>query len=159
MKVKPRLLSMIDVLARFEKKYISEPNTGCWLWIGGCTGRGYGTMHLTNPRRMVGAHVVSYMLFRGDVPTGLDVRHTCDVVCCVNPEHLVLGTRKQNMADAKARGRHAHGSRCGQAKITEQDVINIRADKRSQSQIAKQYGLSQATVSVLINRKTWKHVP
>lgn len=95
-----------DLPTRFEGKYIPEPNTGCWLWLGTClsTGhgqfwvgtRGNGKMHL--------AHRVSYELHIGLIPKGMNVNHQCDEPSCVNPDHLQVGTQAENVREACERG-------------------------------------------------------
>lgn len=96
------------VIALFMAKVEPEPNTGCWLWSGVRNGeRGYGRFD-SAPRSGLHerAHRASYELFVGPIPDDLLVLHTCDVRICVNPDHLFLGTQKQNMQDCIDKGRH-----------------------------------------------------
>jgi hypothetical protein len=87
----------------------------CWEWTGALTRGGYGQMSLN--KRPVGAHRVAYAITYGEVPPRLCVMHSCDNPPCVNPAHLSLGTHRENILDARAKGRlfTAHGPRliCG----------------------------------------------
>ena len=144
---------------RFENFYIPEPNTGCWLWIGGREGKGYGEMR-DGLGRVAKAHHIAYRLYKGEIPPGLMIRHKCDVRCCVNPDHLEVGTAQDNVDDAVSRDRHSRGERFHAAKLTEQQVLAIRADPRKgqHTAIAKDYGMSpQAIYGILTGRK-WKHL-
>lgn len=90
------------------------------------------------------------------------VMHTCDNPACINPEHLVLGTQADNMADKTAKGRAKGLSRPGtanpRAKLTEVDVLAIRSSRGTQQELANKYGVSQAHISEIVLRKTWKHL-
>jgi hypothetical protein len=72
---------------RFDDKYIPEPNSGCWIWLGGADVLGYGRLWYKG--KVCLAHVVSYELHRGvPVHTGFELDHLCKMPCCVNPDHL-----------------------------------------------------------------------
>lgn len=116
---------------------------------------------------MQAAHRVSYELHKGIIPEGLYVRHSCDNPACVNPEHLLLGTQKDNMKDMINRNRQSKGSKRFCAKLNEQQVIEIRnlyaTGNYTYADLAKMYGLSVVsrssnTIRYIIARKTWKHL-
>ncbi len=110
-------------LINFEGKFIPEPNSGCWLWGAYCMTNGYGTFCPGNGRRVL-AHRASFELYVAPIPEGLLVLHRCDVRCCVNPNHLFLGTQADNIHDMWAKGRGSKppkkkfGSRRGVLKRT-----------------------------------------
>lgn len=75
---------------RFDAKWIPEPNTGCWLWTAYTTKQGYGAIGLSRgvSRDARLAHRIAWELYRGSIPEGMVLDHTCRVRCCVNPDHL-----------------------------------------------------------------------
>jgi hypothetical protein len=81
----------------------ADPNTGCWNWTKHLSGGGYGAFKIEGIMRP--AHRVSYELFWGEIPDGLQVCHRCDNKRCINPDHLFLGTQKDNIADCIKKGR------------------------------------------------------
>lgn len=102
------------MLERFESKF--DKGDGCWVWKAHKNKNGYGQFGVMLEGRngyMVNryAHRVSWMLYRGEIPEGLCVCHSCDNPSCVNPDHLFLGTRKDNTQDMINKGRHLEGNR------------------------------------------------
>ena len=144
---------------RFESKYIPEPMSGCWLWIASVSKKGYGWFYYP-PRNMVAAHIVSWELYRGP-RNGLSVLHHCDNPCCVNPDHLRLGTQQENVDDRERRQRRAppKGTKNGRARLTEAQVLAIRADTRWPRFIAIDYNTPTSTIKKIKGRRTWKHLP
>lgn len=142
---------------RFDAKYIPEPNSGCFLWTASLTSRGYGLLASRRDGRQA-AHRISWEMHHGPIPEGLQVCHKCDVRCCVNPDHLFLGTLADNMADRNAKGRQAKGRAIIRAKLTDDQVRAIRADRRIYRLICAEHGVSHGTVSQIKNRNAWKHV-
>ncbi len=87
-------------LERFEAKYIPEPNTGCWLWIGALNPR-YGKLLIR--RNIEYAHRFAYEHYKGRILPGLEIDHVCEMECCVNPFHLEAVTNDENMKRAMLR--------------------------------------------------------
>lgn len=82
------------LLERFEQKYIPEPNSGCWFWVGSLTHDGYPRIKVAG--KSIGGHRVSFELFKGPIAEGLEVDHRCNMPCCVNPDHLDAVTPLEN---------------------------------------------------------------
>lgn len=143
---------------RIAAMSIPEPNTGCWLWLASVTQFGYGTITVGRALR---AHRVSWIAFRGAVSDGLHVLHRCDTRCCVNPDHLFLGTNSDNVADKVAKGRQARttGAAHYAAKLTDTDIIDIRASTWSLQALAAHYGVAKSSITSIRSGRTWSAVP
>ena len=147
-----------STVERFERQYIPEPNSGCWLWTGSLSATGYGWLYAP-PKNMVHAHTIAWEVYRGS-RQGLHVLHTCDMPSCVNPEHLYLGTHQDNMRDRDTRQRRKppKGVLNGRATFTEDDIKAIRADSRWPRFIAAAYDVPVSTIKKIIYRQSWRHV-
>lgn len=89
---------------RFHKSYEIVSESGCWIWTGADRGNGYGCMMEDNI--LISAHRKSYEMYYGAIPSGMIVCHRCDVPSCVNPDHLFIGTHKDNHDDMAKKGRN-----------------------------------------------------
>lgn len=150
-------------------KYVNKTDS-CWLWIGSNDGkRGYGKFSYIGKR--FNSHRFSYMVHKGEIPKGMCVCHSCDVPSCINPEHLFIGTYKQNSQDMVDKGRQnsVKGTKQGLSKLTEEQVLEIRkkyiycknrilSSGYSIPKLSKEYNVSIDTIWNIIHKKTWKHI-
>ena len=146
------------VLIRIDMRNRDE----CWPWTGFRNGQGYGNFSAKIRDRVltVVAHRFAYAFWREAIPENTFVCHSCDNPSCCNPHHLWLGTHDDNIADRQAKGRNVNkrGSANGMSKLTEPDVLAIRADRRLLREIACQYGISIGQTSHIRRREVWKHL-
>lgn len=150
----------------------ANPKT-CWEWNGVLNNRGYGSLMVKDKRYL--AHRLSYFINKKTDPQSLLVLHSCDNRKCLNPNHLFLGTAKDNTQDMIKKGRKgvydhslrdntniARGEKSGRSVLTKQKVLNIREsyqkDNVSQRSLAKKYKVHPATIQFIIERRNWKHI-
>ena len=103
-------------------------------------------------------HRVVYEQHNGPIPKGMVVMHTCDNRQCINIDHLRLGTQQDNITDAVNKGRHCHGTTHGANKLTEAEVLEIRASTATQRNLAIEYGISKGTICQIKTRRIWRHI-
>lgn len=138
-------------------------DTPCWEWTASKKNTGYGQLGNGFGKAPLHAHRVSWEFHKGEIPKGLCVCHCCDNPSCVNPEHLFLGTAKDNAQDKIAKGR-ANVYRIPEKwrvvkgfnpkiKLTDEQVRSIRNDSRSLNVLADVYDVDPSTISLIKNRK------
>jgi hypothetical protein len=155
---------------RFWDKVDKTPGQGpkgqCWVWVGSRNKTGYGTLGMTPRYASFLAHRLSWFIAHGSLPNTLLVLHHCDNPPCINPDHLFLGTQKDNMLDCKAKGRVAVNGLFGEDvwkhKLTEKDVLAIRSSYTGAygqcAELGRKYGVTGSLIVMIIKRKTWKHI-
>ena len=142
-------------------------HTRCHQWTAGISGAGYGIFTLNVGKRKykpvhIGAHVFAYAIYVGRLRG--QCCHKCDNKCCVNPFHLFDGTVKDNAQDRQAKGRGAPqaGEHNPASVITDDIVRRIRAKhdpkKRNGSALAREFGITQPLVSMIVSGQRWRHV-
>lgn len=172
---------MAEMQDRFYSRQI-KASCGCWLWLGAVDTTGYGRFQVGDRLRLT--HRYAWELANGPIPAGMHVCHKCDVRPCVNPDHLFLGTPKDNSDDMIAKGRKATGKAAapknpasglrngaytkperrvrgehhGMAKLNEEQVRLIRSAIGKQRDIAKDFGVSQLIISRIKRGLIWRHV-
>lgn len=156
----PRL--RMPLIERLMAKVEKQDGDGCWLWAGGKNNNGYGHIGRGGSGgKKVLTHRASFEHFVGQIPDGLCVLHSCDIPACVNPDHLFLGTHKDNTADCVKKGRFANGEANGMAKLTETDVraiLSLAPHGQSHQAIATRFGVARRTIADIMSGKTWGHV-
>jgi len=149
-----------DFSSRFWAKVEIIPTYPCWEWTA--TKRdGYG--QISKDGKMHNAHRISYEMHVGPVTKNMQVCHTCDNRGCVNPHHLFLGTKDDNLRDMIKKGRHssAKGETQHLSKLTNLMVLEIRklaAAGIPRKVIATTYDITKENVGYIVTRKTWKHI-
>lgn len=158
---------VISIVERLDK-YTLKTERGCWWWFGNIwKDNGYG--RLTVNGKSVGAHRLSYESRVGSIPKGKLVCHKCDNPICVNPEHLIVGTHKDNTQDILKRGRwgrgfirpNQRGEKRRNAKLNEQSVLKIRSlfdSGTTMANLARIFEVDRKTIWWIVNRKRWVHV-
>lgn len=138
---------------------VKKQDDGCWRWTGFINNKGYGMCCFRGRSRA--AHRAVYEMLVGPVPDGLDCCHTCDNPKCVNPSHIFIGTRTDNMRDAARKGRTARGERAGNSVLTDVLVRDIRRRARGGEdirEIAGAIGVPWKTVWSAASCRTWRHI-
>mgnify|MGYP001606685686 CR=1 FL=1 len=151
------------MIERFWSKVDRKGPDECWPWLTG-TAHGYGMFSIGQANFR--AHRIAYELTYGPIPVGLIVRHKCDNPACCNPNHLEIGTNRDNTQDAIRRGRWRYpprrrvsGEDVPRAKLTNKQVVVLRKLYHDglfyQYELAHMFGLSQAAVSKIVRGETY----
>lgn len=156
-----------QIIGRFNKKITINKN-GCYEWTGATQSNGYGRFNLFG--KSFYAHRFSALIKYGHIPANADVCHACDIRNCVNPEHLFIGTRRDNVMDCINKNRHSHGishsiktsgEMAGSSKLKNEDVINIRHLKNKgikTKTISQLFNISTDNVRRIVRNDTWRYI-
>lgn len=132
-----------------------DPITNCWNWDSpGRNGYGRGCWNNINEY----AHRLAWIGKYGDITPEQKVCHKCDNSSCINTDHLFISDQLGNIFDRDKKGRQARGIKIGSAKLTEQQVRDIRNDNRPAYKIAPDYGVSSTNIHDIKVRRTWTHI-
>ena len=146
-----------DIDRYWNKVNIADKDS-CWEWNAGRFVTGYGAFGFHGKPNY--AHRISMVLSGRPIPDGMHVLHKCDNRGCVNPDHLFLGSLRDNMADMYHKRRHARGDTSGRRKLCSTEVTEIRelykTGRYSFQDIATQYGITRSLVGFIKDRKIWK---
>lgn len=152
----PRGAKKQDPVERFLKFVEKDPITGCWLWLGCKSKKGYGRFQWHTGQSVQATHA-AFILFIGPIPVGCDILHSCDNPPCVNPQHLFPGTNLDNVIDRCIKGRTAKGEKKPNAVIEESFIPMILKDPRTLREIAQTYSVTHTTILRIKHGTNWKH--
>lgn len=151
----------------WEKVDVRSPDQ-CWEWKATRDSSGYGKLSSTHGKSPFKAHRLSYEIHFGNIGEGLFVCHKCDNPPCVNPNHLFLGTPKENILDASKKGRMSRpiiphrGEGNPSAKLTATAVLDIRERHKNfkipYTILSLELGIHPTTIGKIIRRQTWRHI-
>lgn len=142
---------------RFHQRYIPEPNSGCWLWIGKLNAYGYGRVIRSGSKEEM-AHRVSLEISGKPLAKEELACHRCDTPSCVNPDHIFAGSHADNSQDMASKKRGTLGELNRHSKLTSTQVSDIIKDHRSAKIIAADYGICEKTVRNYKSGRTWGHI-
>lgn len=155
-----------DKLKPIIERYLAKvlKSGGCWKWTGAKSPHGYGVIRGDASKRTVFAHRFSYEHFNGAIPEGLCVLHKCDNPECTNPDHLFVGTQKDNIDDMMRKGRKPQvvglkGQSSPRAKLTWGEVAEIKrmlSGGSSCASISRVFKVTPENISAIKTGKTWK---
>lgn len=143
-----------DIFQRFESK-IKKVDSGCHEWQSTIKNTGYGGFW--HDGQSQSAHCVAYQLYKGEIPKGMVIRHSCDNRKCVNLDHLILGTQTENIRDMDIRNRRGFRSKLNLIQIEE--IKKLLEQRYSQVEIAKRYGITQTAISKIKLGKSKRYKP
>ena len=170
---------MKDFIDRFNEK-ISVSKTGCIEWGGAKDQDGYGVIQKDGKRKKT--HRAIWEYYHGKIPSGLNICHKCDNPCCVNIDHLFLGTQNDNMQDMIKKGRKVvnsnpirgekhwtkihpenlaklRGEKNGGSKLTWEQVEEIIQEnkllRKPETYYAKKYGVGRSTIGRILRGESW----
>lgn len=147
---------------RFWENVEPEPMSGCLIWVGSRTKKGYGQIAVKRPNgyRMEKAHRVALELEGVEILPGRRALHRCDMRPCVNWVHLFQGTPADNSRDMVLKGRSMRGHRQPMSKLTEDQIVEIRRRATTGERhevIAAAFGVVRQTIGDVVHR-TWRHI-
>jgi len=135
-----------------------DKSSGCWLWTAGKLGKGYG--QFLGNSGVISAHRFSYELHYGKIPKGMYICHHCDNPLCVKPDHLFLGTPRDNVMDCIKKGRFnsPYGESHWWAKLSNEQVTEIKERAKNGGialrRMAPEYGVSDQCIYEIVNNRT-----
>ncbi len=154
-----------DIL-RFWSKVDIKSEDECWEWLGCKDKNGYGQFGVD--KKIYKSHRISWILANGQIPKDnsgygtMLICHTCDNTFCQNPNHLFLGTQKDNIDDKVNKYRQVYGEKNGRHKLTEKEVLEIKQKYipriYTQKQLAEEYGISRQQIQRIVNNKRWTYL-
>jgi len=149
----------------YKQLFLNNVNKtdSCWIWKGKIKSNGYGIFSIKKKENY--AHRLSYLIHKGEIPSGKFICHSCDNPPCVNPDHLWLGDALSNNQDRIKKGRiRIKDIRKKNGVLTENQILEIRKIYRFNERgfgsgiLSKKYGVTTETILSIVKRKSWKHI-
>jgi hypothetical protein len=146
----------IPLSEKIEKHITRIPESGCWIWMSTIENSGYG--RVCDGKKPFYAHRVAYEQKYGSIPNGKMALHHCDIRCCVNPDHLFIGSQKDNMIDKMLKNRQAKGEKHGNSRLTESQALEAKFSSEKPEVLAKKFGYSASGIRQIKAGTAWKYL-
>lgn len=160
-RIAPTFLARKPIKDRLIENSSIDQETGCWNWNGSLINKGYGQISIKGKNCQ--PHRISWKVFVGEIPKGMQINHKCHNSKCINPEHLYTGTQQENIRDMDLSNRRSisFGSKCNQSRLND-GLIKIIRDSLSKGSracdLANEFGVGRTCIANIKHKRTWKHV-
>jgi hypothetical protein len=145
-----------SLLKRFEEKYITEPMSGCWIWIGSCSEKG-GQIRIASYKTKAATRV-SYELFCGPIPENMVVYHKCHNYLCVNPDHLDIRNYNREYLKNRNHNDEIHSKNISYDKLSKEEINSIYFSEDSPSFLSKKYKVSESLITGIRKKDFYRKI-
>ena len=156
----PRDIPENEVIPWHIKNNVEKiTESGCWIWMGGLTTAGYGSVRIN--KKVYYTHILFTEYYKGKIPDGLECSHICHIRSCCNPDHIIYETGKENCNRGGVRNKKLSGENSSSAKLTAEQVREAHELRQAgwfQREIGDKFGVDRGTIKSLLRGQSWHNI-